>query len=165
LPWAEQRRNVVDDLSDKPRRVRGKPFAKGNSGRPKGSRNRTTVLLEQILEKDAVKIVQTTVALAKKKDRTALRLVFPQLFGAKKERSIQLDLVPVNSVAAGAVAMRQVVEYVAAGKISPSEGQAVLEMIEKLVQVFRQNDCEIEAVDPAAPARAEDDDDGGHEDA
>jgi hypothetical protein len=57
------------------KKQRGAPFRKGQSGnpsgKPKGTRNRTTVLAEKLMQDDAADIVQVVLAAAKGGDMTA----------------------------------------------------------------------------------------------
>ena len=59
------------------------PFQPGQSGnpagRPRGARNKTTVLLEQLLEGNAEPIMRTLIAQAKKGNPKALGLLMPAL--------------------------------------------------------------------------------------
>ncbi len=42
--------------------TRGRPFAQGNPGRPKGARHRTTLLAEKLMQSDAKAIVEAVLA-------------------------------------------------------------------------------------------------------
>ena len=44
--------------------TRGRPFAKGNTGRPKGSRNKVTVAVETLLDGDAERLTRKAIELA-----------------------------------------------------------------------------------------------------
>lgn len=70
------------------RKARGRPFANGNPGRPPGSRNKTTVALEQLLEGQGEAIVAKVAEKALEGDRMAMRLVFERVMGARRERSL-----------------------------------------------------------------------------
>jgi hypothetical protein len=45
--------------------TRGRPFAKGNGGRPKGSRNRTTVVAQALLAGEETEILRKAIEVAK----------------------------------------------------------------------------------------------------
>jgi hypothetical protein len=47
-----------------PKESRGRPFERGNPGRPRGSKNRTTRLLEELVAGEGEKLIQKTVELA-----------------------------------------------------------------------------------------------------
>ena len=67
----------------KPEKQRGRPFESGQSGnpkgRPKGSRNKTTLLAESLLEGDADAIMRKLLEKAKEGDLTALRICLDRL--------------------------------------------------------------------------------------
>jgi hypothetical protein len=52
--------------------VRGRPFEKGNGGRRPGSKNRTTIVAEALLEGEEVELVQKAIELAKAGDTQML---------------------------------------------------------------------------------------------
>ena len=66
------------------RKQRGRPFQKGQSGnqdgRPKGSRNATTIALETLLDGQATALTQKAAELTLAGDMTALRLCHPRGF-------------------------------------------------------------------------------------
>ena len=71
---------------------RGKPFAKGHSGNPKGrpagALNRTTRAAQSLLDGEAEAITRTAIDKAKQGDGLALRLCLERLLPACKERLI-----------------------------------------------------------------------------
>ena len=104
------------------RKRRGRPFEKGNSGRPRGSRNKVTVALEQLLEGQAEAVVAKVVEKALEGDRMAMRLVFERLMGSRHQRPLaDLDLPPIKSAADGAAVASAVLAAAASGKITPGE--------------------------------------------
>ncbi|MCC0808272.1 hypothetical protein FPV16_18990, partial [Methylobacterium sp. W2] len=74
-------------------RGRGKPFQKGQTGnpagRPKGSRSKSALALEAILEGDAESIVRKAIELATDGDTQALRMCLDRLMPARKDRPVQ----------------------------------------------------------------------------
>jgi hypothetical protein len=45
-------------MNELPKKPRGRPFAPGNPGKPRGSKNKTTRMLEQLLEGQAEQFVE-----------------------------------------------------------------------------------------------------------
>src|SRR5947208_2757524 len=87
------------DTEVKPNK-RGRPFEKGDAGRPPGSRNKTTVALDQLLEGQAEAVIAKVVEKAIEGDRMAMRLVFERLMGSRHERPLtDLDLPAMESAA------------------------------------------------------------------
>ena len=100
-------------------------FAQGVSGnprgRPRGSRNKASLLAEALLDGDAEALVRTAIELAKKGDGVALRLCLERLLPVKRERAITIDLPPINSAADAKDAMAAIIASAARGELSPSE--------------------------------------------
>lgn len=55
-------------------KTRGRPFKKGNPGRPKGARNKVTLAVEALLDGEAEDLTRKAVELAQEGNTTALRL-------------------------------------------------------------------------------------------
>jgi hypothetical protein len=109
-------------------------FQKGKSGnpkgRPQGSRNASTMAAEMLLANQAAAITQKCVDMAMDGDPTALRLCVSRLIPIKRERTISLDLPPLESSQDSLKAIGSVLGAVAAGEITPGEGTAVARLLE-----------------------------------
>jgi hypothetical protein len=108
---------------------RGRPFKPGQSGnldgRPQGSRNRTTLAVEALLEGEAEALTRVCINRAKTGDSTALRIVMERISPPVRERAVMFELTPVTTAADLPVALGGILAAVAAGELSPSEGQAL----------------------------------------
>jgi hypothetical protein len=119
------------------RKMRGRPFEKGNPGRPRGSRNKMSVALEQLLEGQAEAVVAKVVEKALEGDRMAMRLVFERLMGSRHERPLtDLDLPTIQSAADGAAVASAILAAAASGKITPAQGLALMQMVDSAVRAF-----------------------------
>ena len=71
-------------------------FHKGESGnsagRQRGSRNRTTILMQSLLEADGEALARKAIDLAKGGDLTALRMCMDRLLPARKHEPVDFDL-------------------------------------------------------------------------
>ncbi len=110
-------------------------YSKGSSGnqngRPKGSRNKATILAEQLLDGEAEEITRKCIELAKDGDRTALRLVMERLLPRRKGRPIHLEGLPViESVKDLDKAYAIVIDAMGNGEISPDEAETILPLLE-----------------------------------
>jgi hypothetical protein len=85
------------------RKQRGRPFAKGQSGnpkgKPKGPRHQTTMLAEKLMQDAAKDVVQAVLEAAKGGDMTAARLVLERIAPVMKGRPVHLDLPLVQTAA------------------------------------------------------------------
>ena len=70
----------------------GGRFAAGNSGRPAGSRNRTTVAVLELLEGQAEALSQKAVETALAGDTVGLRLCLERLAPPRKDSPVQFPL-------------------------------------------------------------------------
>jgi hypothetical protein len=106
------------------------PGQSGNpDGRPKNSRNKTTLMLEALFEGEAEEIARKAVELAKAGDGPVLRAMLDRLSPPRKDSPITLDLPNIETAADTKAASAAVLAAVAAGNINPSEGQAVMALL------------------------------------
>ena len=113
---------------------RGRPFKKGKSGnpkgRPQGSRNKATLACQELLDGEAEALARKAVELALGGDIQALRLCLDRLIPPRKDRTINLDLPDLEAAEGLEAASSAVLTAVAAGDITPTEGQALTTNIE-----------------------------------
>lgn len=117
-----------------PTRVRGRPFKKGNPGRAKGSRNKVTMLAEHLLDGEAPAIMRKAIELAKRGNPVALRLCLERLVPVRKDRTVNVDLPPIESPESAAKAAAAVTQAVATGKLTPNEGAEMSKVIDTHVR-------------------------------
>jgi F0F1-type ATP synthase gamma subunit len=113
------------------------PFQKGESGnpagRPRGARNRTTVLLENLFAEDAEAIARKAIELAKAGEIAALRMCLDRLVPARKDEPVVFDLQPLDTAADSVAAAARIVAAVADGDLTPSEAMDVAKVIDVYV--------------------------------
>jgi hypothetical protein len=97
-------------------------------GRPYGSRNKTTLAAETLLEGEAEALTRACIERAKAGDSTAMRIVMERISAPVRERAIMIELPPICEVADLPMALGRIVAAVAAGEIVPSEGQTLSSM-------------------------------------
>ena len=114
------------------------PFQPGQSGnpagRPRGARNNTTVLIEQLLEGDAEFIMRRLIAQAKAGNPRALSLLMPALLPKRKDRPIELELPTLEEASDAPCAFAAIIAAVCAGEVTPSEGTSLTRMVEAYVR-------------------------------
>ena len=102
-------------------------FHKGESGNPagrqRGSRNRTTILMQSLLEADGEALARKAIDLAKGGDLAALRMCMDRLVPARKHEPIAVDLPRLDTAADTVTAASTIVAAVAAGELAPSEAR------------------------------------------
>jgi hypothetical protein len=115
-------------------------FQKGESGnpagRPRGSLNRTTVLMQSLLEANAEAIARKAIDLATGGDLTAIRICFDRLVPARKHEPIALELPRLDTAADTVTAASTIVAAVAAGELAPSEAADIAKAVDIYVRAL-----------------------------
>jgi hypothetical protein len=122
--------------------TRGKPFAHGNPGRPRGSRHKATLAAEALLEGEAEALTRAAIQKAKEGDTTALRLCLERLVPPRKDRPIVFDLGKLDGPADALDALRAVLAAMSRGDITPSEAEAVAALLESLRRAHETTELE-----------------------
>ena len=129
-----------NNASKTPGRGRGRPFQKGNAGRPKGARNKLTTAAEQLLDGEAEALTQKAITMALAGDTTALRLCLERLVAPRRERFVRFDLPPLQSPADAARAMAGIAAAVAFGEITLSEAAELARLVEGYIKAVEANE-------------------------
>lgn len=103
---------------------RGKPFAKGNAGKPKGARHKATLAAEALLEGEAEGLTRKAIEAALGGDMGALKLCLDRLVPPRRDRPVTFDLPAVKSASDHPDALGTILSAVATGDLTPSEAQA-----------------------------------------
>jgi hypothetical protein len=121
-------------------------FVKGKSGNPAGkkpgTRNKTTVALEVLLDGEAKTLTRKAIEMAKKGDPAMLRLCIERLIPPRKDRPINFDLPPLTTTKDASVAMLKVLEAVSRGELTPGEASEVSAVIENYAETVRLSELE-----------------------
>jgi Family of unknown function (DUF5681) len=116
------------------------PFQKGESGnpagRPRGARNRTTMLMQDLLADHAEAIGRNAIALAQEGDIAAIRVCMDRLAPARKDKPVAFDLPPLDTAADSVAAAASIVAAVAAGELTPSEAAELAKVIDVYVRAL-----------------------------
>ena len=116
------------------------PFEKGESGnpagRPRGSRNRATLLMESLLADDAEAIGRKAIEMAKQGDMAAIRLCMDRLAPVRKGEPVAFELPPLDKPADSVAAAAEIVAAVAAGELTPSEAAELAKVIDVYVRAI-----------------------------
>jgi len=133
-------------------------FVKGASGnpagRPPGSRNKATLLMEDLLEGEGQQLVRKVIEIASKGEIHALKLCLDRLLPPRKDRTIQLPLPPITTVPQIATAMSAVVAAIGEGRITPTEGESLVNILAMQTKVLETTDLDrrITELEQATPA-------------
>ncbi len=113
---------------------RGRPFLPGQSGnpagKPKGARHAALKALDLIGEAGAAEVMASVVAAAKEGDMRAADLLLRRLWPERRGRPVPVALPPILDAAGLVGALAAITAAVAAGELSPEEGQAIASILE-----------------------------------
>ena len=134
---------MIDKTRTENLRPGWKPGQSGNpSGRPKGSRNRVTLVALAAMEEGADAIARKVVDLAKEGDISAARLVLERLVPPAKERPIFLSLPDTSSADGVAQAQAAILQAVAAGDLLPGEAATLAGIVESRRKALETQELE-----------------------
>jgi len=123
---------IPKTLTEKSLRRSGR-FPKGTSGnpqgRPRGSRNKATLLMENLLQGEAEALTRKLIEMAKAGDPLAMRLCMDRLLPAQKDRPIELPLGPVETLPQIRSGISTVVQAISNGSITPTAGETVAQVL------------------------------------
>ena len=109
------------------------PFQPGQSGnpagRPRGSRNKKTILLETLVDGEAEAVMQKMITLAKMGHDGAMRLCVERMMPPRRERPVPLPLPRIETGADVRQATADVIEALAEGDVTPKEAEHLLRAI------------------------------------
>jgi hypothetical protein len=129
------------------KKQRGAPFRKGQSGnpsgKPKGARNRATVLAEKLMQDDARDIVQAVLAAGKGGDMSAARLILDRISPLRRGRPVYLELPAVKTAADVSAAMGALTTAMAAGDVTPDEAATVASVFEVRRKALETEELEL----------------------
>jgi hypothetical protein len=133
--------------------TRGKPFAPGNGGKPKGARHKVTLAIEALLDGEADALTRKAIDLAKAGDMQALKLCMDRLAPPRKDRSIAFDLPPIEAVDDLPKATRAIMDAVSVGDITPSEAAELGKLVDAHVRAIEVSDISkrLEALERGTP--------------
>ncbi len=124
----------------------GGQFIKGNSGnpsgRPPGSRNRATLLLESMLEGEAQQLIRKVIELALTGDTHALRLCLDRLMPAGRDRLVCFDMPPMQNVNDISLGITSIMAAVSTGKVTPQEGEVLSRILAEQANVMHARDVD-----------------------
>jgi len=114
-------------------KTRGRPFQAGNPGgpgRPEGSRNKATVVLDALANDEASEILSGVILAAKSGDMAAAKVILDRCWPARKGGRVTVAFPPIARAQDIVGALGTVAEAVGRGELSPEEGSAVASILE-----------------------------------
>ena len=121
-------------------------FVKGSNhnpgGRPLGSRHKTTLAVEALLDGEAEKLTRTAIDQALAGDSTALRICLDRIIPPRRERTVNFALPPIRTAGDIVVATSTVARAVAEGELTPGEGAALSALLGNAARAIEVSEIE-----------------------
>ncbi|HMO70439.1 MAG TPA: hypothetical protein PKC84_02125 [Paracoccaceae bacterium] len=128
-------------------------FGPGNPGKPRGARHRATQAALTLLDGQAEALTRKAVDMALAGDGAALRLCIDRIAPPRRDAPVEFDLPPMQSAADAAQAAGAVLDAVAAGDLTPTEGAQIMGLVETYRRTLET--CDLEARVAALEAGAQ----------
>jgi hypothetical protein len=126
-------------------------FAPGNAygGRKPGSRNRTTMAVEALLDGQHEALTQAAIGKALEGDTAALRLCLDRIAPPRKDAPISFALPSIKTAGDTVQASSSLLDAVAAGEVTPDEAGRVMALLTAHKTLVEAGDLErrIEALE------------------
>ena len=117
-------------------------FSAGNTGRPRGSRNKATIAIEGLLQGQAEALTQTAVTKALEGDSVALRLCMERIAPAPKDQPVSFGLPKMKNALDASEAAGSVLTAVSEGELNSVEATRVMGLIESYRRTLELTDIE-----------------------
>jgi hypothetical protein len=122
------------------RKARGRPFKPGNPGRPPGSKNKITQMVEQLAEGQAEQLIQKVLELAQAGDVACLRMILDRLWPLRKGQPVNVVMPPINTPQDVVSAIASIWTGIRDGRLTPDEASALSIVVDRSVQAIELHD-------------------------
>lgn len=117
-------------------------FTAGNAGKPKGTRHKATQAVLALLDGEAVALTRQAVTMALDGDGVALRLCLERIAPPRRDAPVQFDLPRMETARDAAKAAGAVLEAVAEGDLTPTEGAHIMALVETYRRTLETSELE-----------------------
>lgn len=112
------------------------------AGRPRGARNKVTLMVLGLMEDAAGEITQAVIDAARTGDLTAAKLVLERLAPPLRERPISIELPDTSTTEGVSKAQQVIIEAVGKGELLPGEGNNLATLVENRRKALETEDLE-----------------------
>ena len=112
------------------------------AGRPRGSRNKDTVMVEQMFERFGGALANKAVNMALEGNMAAMRLCVSRIVAPRRKRASDFALPPLRTAADLAPAIAAIAEAVGDGAISTDEAFQLSQIVDAFARALAAGDVE-----------------------
>jgi hypothetical protein len=124
---------MTDTSPENAGRIQGGRFRKGASGnpagKPRGTRNRVTLVCEGLMGQYAQQVTARVIERASKGDMVAARLIMDRVVPIRRGRPVRLKLPEIGDAPSVMAAHAALLHEVASGNLTPEEAEPVSAML------------------------------------
>ena len=132
------------------------PFQPGQSGnpagRPRGSRNKATIIAEQLFDDSAGELTRAAIARALDGDPAMLRACLDRVVPPLRHRPLDFDLPQLITLADAPVAINAIAQGLAHGELNREEAVVLLRLVREFTRALAAVERATRAAAPAAQA-------------
>ena len=124
---------------------RGRPFEPGNQigcGRPRGSRNKRTLIGKELLDEHAEAVVRKALVLALKGDTTLLRLFLTYILPRPQDSPVATGPLPMATIEDREKTFTTVIDKVAAGNLSLDQSHDIVDLMAARCRLIQTEELE-----------------------
>jgi len=135
--------------------TKGRPFQPGNQfgrGRPRGSRNKRSLIAQELLESHAEAVTRQALVLALKGDPPMIKFLLSLIHPRRKDLPPKTGSLPMHNIAELSQASEKLIKKVTSGKVSISDALGLANLMERRRHIIETEDHEkrIQAVEQRA---------------
>lgn len=117
-------------------------FGPGNPGRPRGARHKSTLACEALLDGQTDQLTQKAIDMALAGDVQALRICMDRIAPPRKDRHVTFEMPAISGAADHPAVLSAIMVAVAAGDLTPVEGQSLAAMLAEHRKAIETADLE-----------------------
>ena len=118
-------------------------FGPGNSGKPKGTRHRTTQAVEVLLDGEAEALTRKAVELALEGDTTALRLCLERIAPPRREAPVNVEIPVIETTGDLPKALAVLLQAAGRGDLTPGEAGRLAALVGEAGKAIELHDIEV----------------------
>lgn len=126
----------MSEISSKNGKKLFQPGNRMGKGRPEGSKNKATILLEEMGEENAMAIYQSMIEKAKEGDIQSAKFIMERIMPIRKSRPLSLPIKDIKDLDKIQVAFDKLFEEMSTGKITLDEMLSLVQVLEGRVKLL-----------------------------